>query len=279
VVQSEPDLQSLMARAELVVAHAGYNTVQEVLRTGARAVLVPTYRRSEDQGALVRASMPRPALRLLEPDASEGAFRAACGQLLQEQKPPQAEAGGALVAARAILGVGGIPDLYICCRAPVSTPRPGRVVPPSYVSRALTSATSEARLCIDWDLVHSLFDMLDEPARRRLISVEVDLGAGDPDELAERAYAVHELLRSASIDLRIVTFALHDGIAGRCLALLAEQIAELEFRTLVAHIPQQQLHTRAVEVFEAAEFCRGLPARFMVDITVVERPTSFVDQA
>jgi predicted glycosyltransferase len=278
VVQSEPDLQALMARAELVIAHAGYNTVQEVLRTGARAVLVPTYRRSEDQGALVRALMPRPALRLLEPDAPEGAFRAASEQLLRERRPPRVATEGALSAARGILEVGGIPDLYICCRAPASTPGPGRVVPPSHVSRALTSSTSEARLCIDWDLVHGLFDVLDETARHRLISVEVDLGTGDPDELAERAYAVHDLLRTASIDLRIVTFALHDSMAGRCLALLAERIAGLEFRTLVAHIPQRNLHARAIEVFEAAEFCRSLPARFTVDITVVEHPISFVDQ-
>jgi predicted glycosyltransferase len=278
VIQSEPDLQALMAGAEMVVAHAGYNTVREVLRTGVRAVLVPTYRRSEDQGALVRALMPRPSLRLLEPEAPESAFRAACEQLLTERRPSPEAAGGALLAARAILEVGGIPDLYICCRAPASTPGPGRVVSPSYVSGALTSTTLEARLCIDWDLVHTLFDVLDEPARRRLISVEVDLGGDDPDELAERAHAVHDLLLAASIDPRIVTFTLYDGLAGRCLALLAERIAGLEFRALVAHIPRQHLRARAIEVFEAAEFCRGLSARFTVDITVVERPVSFVDQ-
>ncbi len=277
VIQSEPDLQALMARAELVVGHAGYNTVQEVLRTGVRAVLVPTYRRSEDQGALVRALLPRRGLLLVEPEASAAAFRDACESLLREAGPKPEPSHGAYLATRKILEIGVIPDVYICCRAPLSTPAPGRAVSPAHVARAIASATAQARLCIGWDLVHALFVSLDAATPPRLISIEIDLGTGDPEELAERAFSVHDILSSVAIHPRIVTFTLRDDTAGRTMALLAQRIAALDFQSLVVHVPRHVLRTRAADVFESVEFCRGLPVRFSVDVTVVEKPVSFVD--
>jgi predicted glycosyltransferase len=51
VVAQEDELITLYARADLVVAHAGNNTVEEILLSGARAVLVPMQRRAESQEA------------------------------------------------------------------------------------------------------------------------------------------------------------------------------------------------------------------------------------
>lgn len=49
VVRAAPDLPSLLARASLVVSQAGYNAVAELRSLRKPAILVPAYRKAEDQ--------------------------------------------------------------------------------------------------------------------------------------------------------------------------------------------------------------------------------------
>ncbi len=51
IVDADADLVHLLALSALVVAEAGYNTVQEIRQIGVPAVLVPGPRRYDDQSA------------------------------------------------------------------------------------------------------------------------------------------------------------------------------------------------------------------------------------
>ncbi len=54
VVRGSPDVASLMERASLVIAQAGYNTIAELRVLGKPAILVPGHRSMEDQSARAR---------------------------------------------------------------------------------------------------------------------------------------------------------------------------------------------------------------------------------
>jgi predicted glycosyltransferase len=278
VIDAEPDLQLLMARAELVVAHGGYNTVQEVLRTGSRALLVPVHRGAEDQAALVRSLLPRPGTRILSPGAPEAAFRRAFHQLLREPRPQPVAADGASVAARAIVELGGLPDTYICTRSPLSTPAPGRRAGPRHLVRSLKANESEARLCIDWDVVVDVLASLGPQARSRIVSIEVHFGTGDPDLWEERVRRVYDAIGATGFDPQALIFCLDGASGGPDLAELAERIGDLRFHMLVANLPLDLLRLRPGEVFEAAERCRALKLGFGIDITALENPLGYVDQ-
>jgi UDP-N-acetylglucosamine--N-acetylmuramyl-(pentapeptide) pyrophosphoryl-undecaprenol N-acetylglucosamine transferase len=55
VAKWEPHLPLLIARADLVVTHGGYNSVHEVLAAGRRAIVVRSPRKYEDQGIRIDA--------------------------------------------------------------------------------------------------------------------------------------------------------------------------------------------------------------------------------
>lgn len=207
VIPSDPDLQALMARADLVVAHAGYNTLQEVLRVGTRAVLVPAYRRSEDPGALMRALLPRQGMKLVEHDSPESTFHTVCENLLMHPRPAPEARDGAELAAQIILEIGRVPDLYCYRHATASLLCSKGAIALSDAAQIIASANADARLSVDWDLLHKLLDMLDGASPKRVVSIEVHLGVGSPGELAKRAFAVHDLLVCASIDPHIMTLA------------------------------------------------------------------------
>ena len=54
IVNSAPDLPTRMANAAVVVSQCGYNAIAEIRALGKPAVLVPGYRKSEDQSARAR---------------------------------------------------------------------------------------------------------------------------------------------------------------------------------------------------------------------------------
>jgi predicted glycosyltransferase len=274
VIDAGPDLQLLTAQAELVLAQADYNTVQEVLRTGPRALLVPLARGAEDQAAFVRSLLPRPGMRTLSPSAPEAAFGRALHQLMQEPRPGPIAANGASVAARAIIELGCLPDIYICSRSPLSKPAPGRRAEPRNLFRSLKANEAQARLCIDWDVVVDVLARLGPEACIRLISIEVDFGTAETKAWEERIRRVHAAIRATGFDLQALTFCLVDASGGPKLAELAERIADLRFRSLVAHVPLDMLRAQPGEVFEAAERCRGLDCGFGIDITALETPLS-----
>jgi radical SAM protein with 4Fe4S-binding SPASM domain len=69
VVRSTPELVPLLARATLVVSQAGYNAVAEIRALAKPAVLVPGYRKAEDQRARARRLVRIGAAALAKPEA------------------------------------------------------------------------------------------------------------------------------------------------------------------------------------------------------------------
>jgi predicted glycosyltransferase len=278
VVDAEPELQLLMARADLVISHGGYNSVQEVLRTSSRAVLVPMPRGAEDQAALVGSLLPRSGTRAVALGASDSVFERALHHALREPRPQPVAADGAVVAAGAILELEGVPDVYICTRAPTSARSSGRRAGPQYLARSLKQNGSQARLCIDWDVTGEILGRLGPGARARVVSIEVHLGRGGAQAWEDRILQAYETIVAMGFEPGSVTFSFEDASGGPDIVELAERVSQLRFRSLVAQVPIEVLHTQPVHVFEAAERCRALQLPFSIDITVLENPVSFVDQ-
>jgi radical SAM protein with 4Fe4S-binding SPASM domain len=69
VLRSTPELGELLARATLVVSQAGYNAVAELRALGKPAVLVPGYRKAEDQRARALRLARAGAAVLAKPEA------------------------------------------------------------------------------------------------------------------------------------------------------------------------------------------------------------------
>ncbi len=85
-----PDLVDLINQADLVVSRVGYNTVNEILLTGAKALLIPEHHGSGEQEQRVR-SLPRDNIRVLtEDEALNNGMDAELRDLLQseETRPP-----------------------------------------------------------------------------------------------------------------------------------------------------------------------------------------------
>jgi radical SAM protein with 4Fe4S-binding SPASM domain len=68
-IASTPELPELLARATLVVSQAGYNAIAEIRALAKPAVLVPGYRKAEDQRARARRLVDIGAARLARPEA------------------------------------------------------------------------------------------------------------------------------------------------------------------------------------------------------------------
>src|SRR5437588_9717402 len=67
VVPFRPDMPAVLAGARAVVAMAGYNTVAEVLASGAPALLVPRTFPREEQRNRARRLAEQGSIRMLEP--------------------------------------------------------------------------------------------------------------------------------------------------------------------------------------------------------------------
>jgi predicted glycosyltransferase len=99
----EARFQHLLRRADVVIAHGGYNTVQEILRAGTRAILVPVPRKTEDQAQRLGDLARRGRVRVLERDATVEQFRDAIAAALTEPPPAPEPAEGGEAAAQALL--------------------------------------------------------------------------------------------------------------------------------------------------------------------------------
>ena len=69
VMASTPELGELLARATLVVSQAGYNAIAEIRTLAKPAILVPGYRKAEDQKERALRLVRAGAARLAKPDA------------------------------------------------------------------------------------------------------------------------------------------------------------------------------------------------------------------
>lgn len=102
-VDHEPELPALMARASLVVAHAGNNTVEELLATGARAVLVPAPRASESQEARAMRHHTSGRFGLLELDDDDDTWLTIARETWSRPQPEAIVRRGAEAIARRVL--------------------------------------------------------------------------------------------------------------------------------------------------------------------------------
>ena len=227
LIPSEARFQHLLLRADAVVAHGGYNTVQEILRTGARAVLVPVHRKSEDQGQRLRALERLGRIRVLDSEAPVRQFREALEAILREPRATPEEAEGGEAAARAILDrLHGAP-----------------------------------RLRVDWSEVGNLPRAL--PAGG---TIEIVLGGSTAAELESRVRTSLQALAALGLPLDRTTLELVDSESGECLAALTERIRDCSFGMLIAAVPSTTAIDRR-RLFAILERCRAVYPGFRYDIT------------
>ena len=278
-VESEADLQLLIARADLVVGHGGYNTIQEVLRTGARAALVPIYRKAEDQAAFANRLAERGRVRVLDPGGSKAAYLKCFLELLDAPRPRRQAIEGADAAAAEILNLAQAPGNFVCCREShaISTAVP--CATPKQLAQLLARDGGGAMVRIDWDRVEELFRLLGPAVHHRIAALEVDIGCGSVEDCERRVSRVYRRLAEAGFDRKALLFSVIDSSGGTLIAALARRIYELRFRALVARIPRQVLQVNPTAVFQSLELCRGLRIHFKLDLTVVETPYASADQA
>ena len=279
-VESDPDLQLLVARSDLVVAHAGYNSIQEILRTGPRAILVPVHRRAEDQAAFANCLAARGRVKVLAPTSSAAAFLRAYQELLDKPRPRREKVAGADVAAAEILSLASPPEHYMCCRDESAGNGAKSFSTARQLAQALTrSGQGKALVRIDWDKVETLLERLRPEMHSRLAGLEVDLGGDGIDDLVSRGAWVYQMVEHAGFDRDALVFSLEDSSGGSLLAELTQRIQPFRFRALVARIPSEILSQDPTVVFESLELCRGLRVEFKVDVTVTGEGFVSVDQA
>jgi predicted glycosyltransferase len=99
------DFPALMARARLSISQAGYNTVMDILGTGARALVLPFAEGVESEQTLrARLLAERGLLALLEPPYEPARLGGAIDEALLRSPPPAGgiDLGGAAATARII---------------------------------------------------------------------------------------------------------------------------------------------------------------------------------
>jgi len=278
-VESEPRLQALMARADVVIAVPGYNTVQEILQSGARAALIPVMRKTEDLHARVEALVRRGRARRLELDASPQEYMQCMEDLLSIARPAPETFNGAAEAAKQILQMAVAPRRYVCSREPLS-----RSLATSFRSaRALARELMYDKECpaiirIDWDRAEKLFAALGPGGQGSIVGLEIVLGRSSVKEAARRLRTVHSFLQSTVFPQEDLIFSVDDPSGGRLLAELTLQVRDLRFKALVARFTERALRHNAAGIFENLELCRDVVPQFKIDITLLDNNFAFVDQ-
>jgi predicted glycosyltransferase len=263
-VNDEPYLQALIGRADVVIAVPSYNTVQEILHAGARAIFVPVERKYEDLEARTRSLVHRGRAKCLPANASASAYAQCIDALLQTPRPVSEPCAGAANAAEHILDAAHAPRRFTCTS-------------PAKLARALQSETS-AIVRIDWRRVEKLFNALTPSAQSVIAGLEIALGRCDVDEAVRRTRVVYEFLEAKGFDTQDLLFSVDDPSDGRLLAALTTQIRELRFKALVARMAWDGVHRESERIFENLERCRDAAPQFKIDITVLDEGFVFVDQ-
>ena len=99
------DFPALMAKARLSISQAGYNTVMDILATGARALVLPFAEGAESEQTLrARLLNERGLLALLEPPYEPARLARAIDEALLRPPPPAGgiDLGGAAASARVL---------------------------------------------------------------------------------------------------------------------------------------------------------------------------------
>ena len=277
-VRSEPLMQLLIARSDLTVAHAGYNSTQEILRTGARAVLVPIHRSAEDQSVLANYLARRGRVHVVDSTAPESTYLRSYLELLERPRPEAEPVSGAADAADAILGLADAPTHYVCSDRADHFPFALACPSPDELAGEILASETPAVVRIDWDRLQPLLERLGPALHSLIEAVEVDLGDASIDEWEWRARLVDETASAFGLDRSALALSVDDPSGGRRLFMLAERIGELYCRALVARVPRDVFVRDPTALVESANACRRLAVRFTIDITVADATFVSVDQ-
>lgn len=277
-VTSVRSLQPLMARADLVVAHAGYNSIQEVRRTGARAVLVPIYRKSEDQASFAELLAARGGVRVLEPEAPVAAFAAAYHELLGSPRPAPEAMSGAATAAAMILRKAGSPVRFLLSATDEVFPGTVRCVTAGELAGAILAEESPALVRVDWDRTWDLLSALGPAFHTTVAGLEIDAGSADPPTWENRIRMADAVVGSLGVDRTTLVVSIDDASGGWATAALAGRIRDLRLKALTARIPPGLLRDSPASVVQAADVCRDLKLPFTIDLRAVDGSFASVDQ-
>jgi len=278
-VGDEPALQALIARADLVVSMSGYNTVHEILHTGARALLVPIHKKAEDIDARVEKLVRRGRARCGTLAASATWFAQQIDELLETPRPAPEPCVGAGQAAQEILQVSKRPRRYLLSREPLSASVATAFRSPRSLARTLLEdRENSAIIRVDWDRIPALFEELGSSGQTVLMGLEIVVGPSEVEEAARRIRCVHRYLEKRDFATDELLFCLDDPSGGALLAQLTGQIRELKFKALVARFTPETMQDNPGAIFENLELCRAQHPSFKIDVTLLDDSFAFIDQ-
>ncbi len=278
-IHEESEMQQLMARAALVIAIPGYNTVQEILHTGARTILLPMPRQQEDQEDRVAELVARGRAASLSPSAGIAEIRDTMRSVLDMPAPPPEPCPGAANAAAEILGISAAPRKLICSRDSAGFTSAVHFSSTRKLLAALRKQSeTESCLRLDWDRVESLFASLRESDDSLIRSIEIVIGRCSPAEAAQRMRQLCAFFEHVGFQHDRVLFTVDDPSGGLLLRQLTQEVADLRFRALVARFSERALELDPTGVFECLEVCRKLAPGFKLDVTMDDKAFAFVDQ-
>lgn len=253
VVGVVPELARWFSGARLVIGHAGYNTVNEVLAAGAPLVLVPLPRLSESQAARARALETQGRAEVVAPDDDQAALEAACRRAVAAGRHRERlMAGGPLIAEELLALAPPVPRIVWSETAPIVGPA-RRATPGELVGAG--AVLLDAAQCA------ALPDVVPRATR-----FEVYLGDACEQELLVGAKcALGELSRRGVAAERISLFLCEAPNQDRLVAV-ASAFTELRLRDVVALLPDALARDEA-GIRERYERCRRLKLPFRVDQT------------
>jgi predicted glycosyltransferase len=243
-ITDAPDMQALLAGAALVVGHAGYNTTQEVRRTGVRALLVPLPRKTEDQARHLAPLLLRKRLATVALDAPDADWDRAIQRAMSLPAPQPEQLRGAEGLASSLLD-----------RRPVRTAAPG------------LDANTRI-LLVDAGRLDAL--------PRRLggaVHVELDLGEGTTEALLADARGALAVFAQRKLSLEKVVVTFRDPSGGAQLPLLVAALPDLG--GCVARVPSGG---PAQARWDALEQVRALGRATPADLTPDDSPVGTTER-
>jgi predicted glycosyltransferase len=260
-----PDLQVLMARADVVVSHGGYNSVNEILRAGARAIVVPVHRHSEDQHSRVRRLSEAGRVKCLSPEDSVETFLQAFEEVLGSKGFSRIEFSGAKLAAASILRLAGSHTI-------ITVDDAQSAVVPSHDSRVGNIVSR-----VHWHEVSKMIRRLElmglEPKQ---VWWEVGLGTGETDSLVSHTEQILEALKGVPPSKIFLWFV--DPSGGLELKRVVTHLSNFEFASLVAKIPAELIELNARQRQEMLEELRRYRKHFTIDVISISSEAVICDQ-
>ncbi|CAB3804574.1 glycosyltransferase [Paraburkholderia fynbosensis] len=238
-LRSPVDVLALIEQAELVISHGGYNSVNEILAAGARAIFCPFYRRTESQAERVNALRGRSATLVVDSTIGPEDLAEAIASVIKEQKPERIPMPGADLAAAAILDLART-------RLHAST-KPRRPI-------------HTERVSVHWDSACNLPD--DVAGRPSTIMLELGLGAAAM--LCERARIGVQALCDRGIPEQDIEIHFAEAQDYSCLPALVAFLASRRLRSVSGTLISASHCSEAL--FQAFERCRSFPVSFRYDI-------------